>query len=629
MTDPAVPAPSLIAALRQELRGHAPFAQMTEGDVDALVEAAPLAYFAPGERIAGPEDGPATTCFIIRQGRVHGLRERADGIDTRATELTAGELFPVGALLAERPVTSTYRAVDDVFCFCLPAARFRALTERSRVFGDFCTRRIAHLLELSRADLQASYVAETASRQAMDTALRRLTRRTPVTCEIETPLRAALTEMQAARVGSVIVIDAHRRPIGIFTRGDLVAKVVLPEISLDTPMFQVMTHPVRSLQIDAPAGDAALLMAQHGIQHLPLVDGEQLAGVVSERDLFGLQRLSLREVSRGIREADDLPTLALAARDIRGLTRGLVTQGVEAGRLTRFISSLNDQLTRRLLTLVAHDHALDDITWCWLALGSEGRHEQTISTDQDNGLIFETGGDPVLARTRLLRFAEAANQALRDCGFPLCRGGIMASNPEWCQPLDAWQHRFISWIERGDPEALLRANIFFDFRPLAGEPRLAYTLRHAVGARARRHTRFLTLLVANVLHTRPPLNWLGQLSEDDEGGIDLKRHGSMPFVDAARVLALAAGVDATGTRERLERACPILNLTPTSVQAWIDAFQFIQLLRLRVQHDRGPAPAQANRLDPEQLSAIDQRILREAFRQARTLQQQLRMLFPG
>ena len=621
------PAPTLLASLRSQLRGHAPFAQMSEADLDQLIRAAPIAYFAPGERLAAPDDGPARTCFIVRQGRVRGTRPAAAGLERTTTELAAGDLFPVGALLASRPVTSTYHAVDDVFALCLPAGDFHRWVRDSQVFGDFCTRRIAHLLELSRGELQASYVAEATSHQAMDRPLRELVRRQPVTCEVETPLRSALETMQAARVGAIVVIDPHRRPLGIFTRGDLVAKVVLPGLDLDTPMFQVMSSPVHQLSIDAPAGDAALALAQHGIQHLALVADEQLVGVVSERDLFGLQRLSLREVSRGIRRATDLPALILAARDIRGLTRGLVAQGVGAARLTGFISSLNDQLTQRLLTLEAARHSLDDIQWCWLALGSEGRHEQTISTDQDNGLLFTTEGDVDHARDRLLAFAAAVNAALRDCGFPLCKGQIMASNPQWCLTLEEWRERFGAWVERGDPEALLRANIFFDFRPLAGESGLALALRHKVTGLAQAHTRFLNLLSRNALQTRPPLNWLGQLAEDREGSIDLKRHGTMPFVDAARVMALAAGVDATNTEARLRQATPVLRLTPASVQAWIEAFQFVQLLRLRVQHDVGAA--HPNRIDPDRLSTLDQRILREAFRQARKLQQQLQMLFPA
>jgi CBS domain-containing protein len=604
--------------LRAPLLAHAPFAQMDPPHVDALIDAAELAYFAPGEVLTAPDRGIADTCYLIRRGRVRSERLDREGLPVATHELSEGEMFPIGALLAQRAVSSRYRAVGDVFCLCLPAAAFHRLLQQSAAFQDFCARRMQHLLDLSRQDMQAAYVAETASQQAMDQPLRSLLRQPPLVCEVETPLREALTAMHAARVGSIVVTDPHRRPIGIVTRGDVIGKIVLPSLGLDTPVFQIMSHPVQTLSVSARAGDAALLLAQHGIQHLPLVEGERLVGVVSERDLFGLQRVSLKAVSRGIRQAERLPALIQAAADIRALTRGLVAQGVGAARLTGFISALNDQLAERLLQLLAAEHDLADIRWCWIALGSEGRQEQTISTDQDNGLIFES--EAADAAPRLLAFAREMNHALRDCGFPLCEGEIMASNPRWCLSLADWQAVFARWIERGDPQSLLNANIFFDFRPLGGD----------LTARAQAHTRFLKMLADNALRLRPPLNWLGRLAENEDGQLDLKRQGAMPFVDAARVLALKTGVDATDTQSRLQRAGAALRLGEASVQNWLDAFQFVQRQRLRLQHQQaGASRAQANRVDPEQLSEIDRRILREAFRQARKLQQRLAMEFPG
>lgn len=618
---------AILQMLRTQLAAHSPFAEMTLADLDALIERATAAYFAPGETIAEPDDGPAETCYLIRQGRVRSAPVEAIPGTTGSHELTAGEMFPIGAVMGRRAARQQYRAVGDVFCLCLDRGTFDAMRARSPVFEDFCIRRMAHLLDRSRAEIQAAYVSEMASQNAMDQPLRTLLRRKPVTCATDTPLREALAAMHSAKVGSVVAVDAAQRPLGILTRGDLVGRIILPQRDLNCAVSVAMSQPVHTLQIDAPLGDAALMMARHGIQHLPLVEGETLAGVVSERDLFGLQRQSLREVSRGIRKATSLEQLVHAAADIRALTHGLVAQGVGAARLTRFISALNDQLTQALLALIAPTHALDDLRWCWIAMGSEGREEQTISTDQDNGLIFVA--DAADAQKRLLAFALEVNHALRDCGFPLCSGGIMASNPKWCLPLVQWQQVFTQWIERGDPESLLNASIFFDFRPLAGELRLAFQLRDLVTRRAQSHTRFLHLLAANALRQRPPLNWLGRVAEDRAGQVDLKKQGAQLFTDAARVLALAAGVDATDTETRLRLTASKRQLHPNSLRNWIDAFHFLQRLRLTAQHQRTDGDhLQANRVDPDRLSAIDQRILREAFRQIRTLQQRLSMDFP-
>ena len=243
------------------------------------------------------------------------------------------------------------------------------------------------------------------------------------------------------------------------------------------------------------------------------IDSGAVTGVVSERDLFALQRLSVRELVSDIRRARDLPALRRTSADVRALAYALVAHGVASRQLTRMISSLNDQMLRRVLDLVAPRHALGDLTLCWIGMGSEGRSEQTIATDQDNGLVFVATGTtpPDAVRERMLPFAREVNEALDALGYPLCKGGVMAMNARWCASLAEWQASFEGWIERGDPESLLASSIFFDFRPLWGEAGLAHALRRDVATRAEANPRFLKQMTDNALRNRPPLNWFGEL----------------------------------------------------------------------------------------------------------------------
>jgi CBS domain-containing protein len=379
-------------------------------------------------------------------------------------------------------------------------------------------------------------------------------------------------------------------------------------------------------------------MARSGIRHVVVLDpGGRVASVVSERDLFSLQRLSVRELASALRRAADIDALIHCAADIRALSHSLVAQGAAAGHLTRMISSLNDQLAVRILELLAPNFDLSGIALCWLGMGSEGRSEQTIATDQDNGLVFAAQGEdaaPEAIRARLLPFARAVNEAMDRCGYPLCKGGVMASNPRWCASLPEWKAAFANWIDRGDPDSLLAANVFFDFRALWGEVRLADALRADVTSRAQANSRFLKQMSDNALQNRPPLGWFGELqAEEDDAGvesIDLKMHGSVPFVDAARIFALAAGVTATNTVERLMQAGAVRGIPVPEVQAACDAFEYVQLLRLREQHRRGAeGGVNANIAPLDLLPDLDRRILREAMREARRLQQRLELDYPG
>ena len=352
-------------------------------------------------------------------------------------------------------------------------------------------------------------------------------------------------------------------------------------------------------------------------------------GVVSERDLFALQRLSIKQVSSSIRHADDLRSLQGVAQDIRRFARSLLAQGVQAKQLTSLISHLNDVLTARLIELTATRRGIGPLEFCWLALGSEGRSEQTISTDQDNALIVaESSEGPAPDRERLLAFAREVNEALDACGYPLCKGGIMASNPALCLTAQEWDQRFAHWIDQGSPKDLLNASIYFDFRALAGQTAMATRLRNVVTPRAARNARFLRQLALNGLGQSAPLNWLGRIDTttiDGRDTLDLKLQGTAIFVDVARLYALAHGVTATGTRERLEAVGPLMGVPEREYQAWVGGFEFLQMLRLRAQLDGTTVGDNPNRIAVDQLNDIDRRILRETLRVLRSLQQRVKL----
>jgi len=452
-------------------------------------------------------------------------------------------------------------------------------------------------------------------------------RRDPVTVPLDATVRRALECMEARHVRAAVVTDPGGRvPVGTFTLEDLVRRVVLPGGDLLQPVASVMTGGPVCLSPSATAHHAALTMARSGVGAVVVVDAAGLLiGFVTQDDLFGQRRGGVEALGAEIQAASGLPALVQVAEKIRALADGLLVRGLGSEAVTQTLSTLNDLLTIRLVELAADRFELPPVPFCWLAFGSEGRLEQTFATDQDNGLVFEAdGADAEAVRRAFLPFARAVAEALDACGFPLCRGQVMASNPRWCLSLEEWKRAFAGWIREPAPEALLNATIFFDFRPIHGAESLAARLREWLLAAAAERPIFLRFMAANALACRPPLGTLRTFAVERAGPyrhtLDLKEHGSRLFVDAARVLALAGGVGHSNTAERLRGVVAAGRLGEEGGAAMLDAFFFIHRLRLRQQRRAGVASPLVNRIDPRRLNELERHVLEEALKQARRLQ---------
>jgi len=624
----------LVSASMEFLRRHPPFDRMESEALHFLAEHLKLAYYAKDTQIVSPEMGVVRTFYILQRGKVLA-RQAGDVnvVDYSTMTIGPGEAFPIGSVTAQRPSTNLYVALEDVFCYELSAPDFFAVMQKSTVFNLYCTQYIASLLNQSRQQLQVQFAQRAAEQQTMNSPLSTIVKKAAISVSPETSIRKVIEVMAAGHIGSMIVVDDENRPIGIFTQSDVLKRIVLPGVSLDAAISTVMSADPQTLPIALNAYDAALAMATYGIRHVLVVDeGGKLKGVISERDLFTLQRVGLRQIRQSIDTSTDLSMLRQAALDVRQLALNMLAQGVGAEQLTQFISALNDTLTRRIIQINLDRHDLYGLEWAWLSFGSEGRDEQTFSTDQDNGIVYVCTDmmDREQTQLRLLDFARDVNHDLDTVGFPLCKGNIMASNPELCLTLEEWQQKFGDWVRVPDPHALLNATIFFDFRPLFGMSHLAHRMRLSLFRQVRGNPLFMRMMAQNALSMLPPLGKIRDFITDADpehpGTIDLKKFGARLFIDAARILALAKEVSNTNTVQRLRLTSAKLNMPQEEVAAIIEGFNFIQLIRLRHQHfEQDHGRPGDNFVRPDELNELERRILKESFRQVRKLQQRLKL----
>lgn len=620
----------------QFLQRFPPFNQMEHSHLAFLVEQCQLRFYASGESIVKPADGPVEHFYIVKQGRVVGERQHLvkPGVET-TFEITSGECFPLAALLGERATRTEHLAGEDTFCLQLNKAAFIRVFSMSEVFRDFALRGVSSLLDQVNQQVRQRAVETLGTQYSLNTPLGELAMRHPVVCNPDTPLRDAVRLMHEQQVGSIVVVDPQRYPTGIFTLRDLRQVVAAEDADLGAPIERHMTAKPFYLSPQASAFDAAMAMTERHIAHVCLVENRRLCGVVSERDLFSLQRVDLVHLARTIRHAPRLDTLVSLRGEISQLVERMLAHGASSTQITQIITLLNDHTVCRVIELALAERGDPGVPFSWLCFGSEGRREQTLHTDQDNGILFEAAdsAEADAMRARLLPLAQYINHCLAQCGFTLCKGNVMAGNPELCLSRSEWARRFAGFVREASPENLLGSSIYFDLRVVWGDEQGCEQLRQGLLEQVADNRIFQRMMADNALRQRPPVGRLRDFvltrqGNDKAATLDLKVQGLTPFVDGARLLALANGIGACNTLERLRQLVAKGVIEPLDGAAYEEAYHFIQQTRMQ-QHQRQTRDnlPYSNRLDPDSLNHLDRRILRESLRQAQRLQSSLALRY--
>ncbi len=467
-----------------------------------------------------------------------------------------------------------------------------------------------------------------------------LVRGLPVTCSPNVPVTEVARTMLHAGVGSVLVTGAGGEALGIITDRDLRRKVVAEgRDATSTCAGEIMSAPLVTIRAGAFVFEAVLEMTRREIHHLVVTDEGRPVGVVSSGDLLAAQTANPVALAREIGRATSFEALTMLGVRVTSLARQLVDEGASTYDIAQLISELNDRTVVRVLALAASSleeagEGAPPVPYCWLGFGSEARREQTLRTDQDNGLVFADPPPALRERTATYygRLAEETVRGLVRIGVPACPGGIMASNPRWCQPLSVWRDYFRHWMTDATPAQVLDASIHFDLRPLAGAGELGESLARILRQEAGQHRAFLRLLASDVVERRLPLTLWGRLRiarrGPHRGAVDLKGAGTMQLVGAGRVHALELGLGETNTVDRFRAAQARALYSAAETCEIVEAAQHLMRLRLRHQlgqQARGEIPD--NFVTPAYLSHADQVLLREALRTVRHVQATMRERF--
>lgn len=464
------------------------------------------------------------------------------------------------------------------------------------------------------------------------TPVRSLIKRAPVTLPSETPIMEAARVMRAHRISSVLLVEGGALS-GLVTDRDLRDRVVAEGLDVSRPLRDIATLSPLCIGIERPAFHAMLVMARHNVHHVPVLDGQDLVGMVTSTDIAELQSGSALNLTGAIFEQDRLEGLVQVSARIKTLQQNLVAANASAYSSGHIVSAMTDALTARLVQLAEADLGPPPVDYAWVAAGSQGRNEQTARSDQDNCMVLDDSYDETLHGDYFHALSRRVCDGLDACGYVYCPGGIMAMTDQWRQPLSRWRQYFQRWIDLPEPDASMLTGVFLDQRFVYGRAALIDGLRRDVIASARANSGFLAALAANALQRQPPLNWRGRLATikggAHQGTIDLKMHGIVPIIDMARYFAIAAGSVAVNTRDRLEQAAHCDRITEGQARDLLDTLDFLSGLRLRHQALRmSDGLAADNFLKPETLSNFERRHLVDAFKLISRMQRVVAEAYP-
>jgi CBS domain-containing protein len=626
------------------LRSVPPFDTLGASELTRVVSQIEMAYFPRGQRIKSKGDPSFQHLYIIQQGAARISLIDDEGEDLLVDVRGEGDYFGATSILQDKPAMFDISAHQDLICLMLPTEDVRQLVSSYPVFESYFSFSLARTIKAVRqtADFQCpqpigqnaiSMEVFLTGKRVADIMIKNL-----LTCAPYISVQAAAKMMARRRVSSIVVTGNGLYPLGIMTDNDLRTKVLAAGLSPEVAVAGIMSQPVQTVSPGADAFDALLVMSRHGVSLLVVVEGDHMVGIISEHDLQMEAGSSPLQVIAEIRRTTSLDTLIGMRYKIDSVLEMMLRQGGPVKQLVALVTELNDRLTIRILELVEEEMEREGfgkppVPYGWLAFGS-GRKEQTLYTDQDNALFFAATPDCAEAECKkwFLQFAQRVVAYLVRSGIPECPGGIMASNPEMCQPEDLWLDTFLGWIKDPSPHPLLMATIFFDFRPIYAGTNFPYVLQDQLLKAIRKSGLFLRFMAKNSLINRPPLSLLKRFvvekSGEHKNKFDLKQRGLTPVVDAARVLSLSLGIKTRNTLDRLAEISRIGILDSNFHADLREAYEFLIYLQISRHLDalaQGEEPD--NFLDPASLNGLQRKMLKESFAVVRRLQEILEFRF--
>ena len=618
----APPASLVTQSVTGFLKDVPPFVLLPPADLRELTRYVSLEYFPRGTVILKAGGDPAESLYVIYKGAVRLTLANDSGDNVLLDVRGEGDLFGVLSLIGGDVARFDVTALEDTLAYSIPVDRVRDLAQRFPEVSAWVVRTsISRYVDRALVELRTrAQTVGTGEQLLYSLSAGDVTAAPPVLCREETPIQQVAEMMRKAEASCAFVTNGDRKAVGIVTESDLAEKVVAAGRSSQDAVSTIMAAPVVSVRASEPTFQAMLLMLQRNIHHVLVTRDGLPHSVLTTHDLMLLQGRSPLVLSRDIDRQTTVEGVVAAQGRILALIPLLIREGAKASHIGHVIAEINDHVVHKLMKIAEEQVGPPPCPYCWITLGSEGRREQTFKTDQDNGLIYADLPDEQqpAAYEYFRTLAKTASEYMSRCGYPPCHGGYTAANARWRQPVDVWRSYFSEWITDPEQHTALHGLIFFDMRPVFGDFRLFEQVREYVHTLLKSAGFFKSILAYVSIIQKPPLslfrNFIVERNGEHKDSLDLKMYGTAPIVNLARLFAVDALIEATGTIERLAAVREAGYGDATMLADLIEASEFLMMLRLQHQVDQARAGEQvSNYVNPESLSHLQRALLKEAF----------------
>ena len=616
-----------------------PFSFLSETDLDDMVNALSLIHHNAGTLLFIQGQSRIDYLYIIQKGAAELYYEQA-GEKSLKGFLGEGDTYGGISLLLNNGVSiRTLRVEEDAYLYALPQKHFLQLCQRCPAFSEYFTDTFGkRMLDRSYSEIFARRILpKDETVHIFNVSVARLMNRDILSCNQNVPVQQAAILMSRRKCSSIFIQNDEGRHIGIVTDTDLRNRVIAQGLETGISIATIMSSPLSMIPEQLSVFEAMLEMMQKKLKHLAVQDGSgEVIGTITSRDLLAAQGQSPLFIVREIASAISRTELKEQQDRIPGLVQNLISSGAKAENVTRLIATVSDAILQRLIEIALEQNGPPPVPFVFMIMGSEGRREQTLKTDQDNAIIFQDVSEERLSTVKnyFLSLGETVCTWLDEIGYAFCEGGVMAMNPNWCQPLSAWCDKFSDWIHSAEAEDLLHSSIFFDFRGAYGEFSLIDQLQRHLFDSLKGWSGFFRHLAENALHFKPPLGFFRNFVVESKGAhrnaFDIKQ-AMLPVVDFARIHALKNGITETNTMERLYQLSEGGHISAKDYKDISRSYSFMMQLRFVrqitaiIEENKKPD----NYINPKKLSRIEQTMLKEIFKRVEDFQTKMSFEFTG